>query len=83
MVQPMKSLMFYSQSQGEKDTVDLYIQSFKSYWDMCLAFIVSPGVHKGLVNNMLATADWVADHDNTTADKRGRVVRKSTKSVKC
>ena len=51
----MKSLMLYS--QGEKDTVDIYVQSFKSYWDTCLAFGASPGVHEGLVNSMLAAAD--------------------------
>ena len=31
---------------------------------------------------MLATADWVAYHDNTTADERVRVVRETTESVK-
>ena len=69
-------------SQGEKDTVDLYIQSFKSHWDMCLAFGVSPGIHKGLVNNMLTTADWMVDHANVTADERTRAVRETTELVK-
>ena len=76
----MKSLMLYS--QGENDIVDLYVQSFKCYWDTSLAFGVSPGVHEGLMNNMLATSDWVADYDNTTMDERARVVRETIESVK-
>ena len=76
LVQSLKSLMLYS--QGEKDTVDSYIQSFKSHWDTCSAFGASPGMHEGLVNNMLATADWVANHANITADERARAVNETT-----
>jgi hypothetical protein len=43
LVQSLKSLMLYS--QGEKDTVDSYIQSFKSHCDTCSAFGASPGMH--------------------------------------
>ena len=62
LVQSMKSLMLYS--QGEKDAVDVYVQSFKSYWDACSAFGASLGMHEGLINGMLLAADWVVDHDS-------------------
>ena len=39
-------------------------------------------MHEGLVNNMLATVDWVVDHDNTTTDERVRAVTETTESVK-
>ena len=49
---------------------------------MCSAFGTSPGVHKGLVTDMLAAVDWLADHNNTTANERARAVRETTESVK-
>ena len=52
------------------------------HWDTCSAFGVAPGMHEGLVNNMLATADWVVNHANITADERARAVNETTESVK-
>ena len=60
--------------QRDKNTVDLYVQSFKSHCDTCSAFGPSLGMHEGLGTNMLATADWVVDHDNATANERARAV---------
>ena len=80
LVQSMKSLMLFS--QGEKETVDEYVQGFKSHWDTCSAFGGSPGEHEGLVNGILATAAWVADPDNIIPAERERAVRESTESVK-
>ena len=61
LAQAPKSLMIYS--QGEKETVNEYVQSFKSHWGMYSVFGMFPGVHKSLMTNMLATADWAADHN--------------------
>ena len=47
-----------------------------------MAFGASPGMHEGLVNGMLLTADWVVDHDNIQPDERMRAVRETTESVK-
>ena len=49
---------------------------------MCLAFGASPGMHEALVNGMLLTADWVADHGKVQPDERTRAVRETTESVK-
>ena len=80
LVQSMKSLMLYS--QGEKETVDEYVLSFKSYWDTCTAFGASPGAHVGLVAGVIATADWVQDRDAPTPNESARAGAESTESVK-
>jgi hypothetical protein len=61
--------MLFLYTQTEKENVDKFAINFKSLWDMVEAFGDSPGVHKGLVNGLLATPGRVADLSNMTADK--------------
>ena len=80
LVQSLKSLMLTS--QGKKETVDGYVQSFKSHWDTCTAFGASPGEHAGLVDRVLTTAAWVVDLANIQPNEQTRAVNETTESVK-
>ena len=52
LVQALKTLFLYT--QGEKDTAEEFGRSFRSLWEMVEAFGGSPGVHKGLVDELLS-----------------------------
>jgi hypothetical protein len=70
LVQSLKTLILYT--QGEKATTEEYLQNFKSLWNTVEAFGGSPGVHKGLVDGLLADTSWVKDVDNVTSAEWAR-----------
>jgi hypothetical protein len=51
LVQALKMLFLYT--QADKESVNEYACNFKSLWDTVKAFGGSPGIHKGLVKEIL------------------------------
>ncbi len=47
----MKTLFLYTQS--EKETVKEYGRNFQSLWEMAEAFGGLPGIHKGMMDNLM------------------------------
>jgi hypothetical protein len=68
LVQALRVLFLYT--QADRDRMDEYTQNFKSLWDRVEAFRGSLGIHKGLVNRLLATPGRVRDADSITKDER-------------
>ena len=52
LVQALKTLFLYTETN--KESFDEYACNFKSLWDTLEVFGGLPGVHKGLVNGLLA-----------------------------
>ncbi len=80
LVQALKTLFLYTQI--EKESMDKFARSFKSLWDMVGAFGGSPGVHKGLVNGLLATPGQVTDPSNIMVDELIVAEEETAKAVK-
>jgi hypothetical protein len=51
LVQSLKTLFLYTQS--EKETVEKYGRNFRSLWEMAEAFGGLPGIHKGMMDNLM------------------------------
>jgi hypothetical protein len=66
-LQALKTLFLYTPTK--KESMDKFARNFESLWDMVEVFGGSLGVHKGLVNELLATPGQVADLSNVVAGK--------------
>ncbi len=77
LVQALKMLFLYT--QGKKETVEEYGRNIKSLWDTVEAFGVSPGIHKGLMDSILAAT--VTSKSPTMASIK-QVGEESSKAVK-
>ena len=79
-MQLVKSL--YLLTQGDKETVDTYVRNLNSHFNTSMAFGASPRVHQGLVDNLLATADWVGDTNAIQQAEIERARTETTESMK-
>jgi hypothetical protein len=68
--------------QSEKESVKKYKHNFKSLWETVKVFGRSPGVHKGLVNELLAQTGWVANTGSFTAAERKQAKVNASEVVK-
>ena len=60
LVQAMKTLFLYTQT--DKESVEYYSRNLTSLWDTAEAFGVSPGIHRGLVEErLLDEPEHIAD----------------------
>ena len=75
----LKMLFLYT--QGEKETVEENSQNFKSLWSTIEAFGGYSGVHKGLVNRLLADTSRVRDVNNVTSAEQARAREDACKVV--
>ncbi len=80
LVQALKTLFLYT--QGEKNWVEEYGRNFRSLWDTVEAFRGLPGIHKGLVDALLADRSQVQDVNNVTSAERSRVEEDACKAMK-
>jgi hypothetical protein len=69
-------------TQGEKDTMEEFGRNFRSLWEMVEAFGGSPGVHKGLVNELLSNTTRVKDVRKPTDPEIAKTEDDSCKAVK-
>ncbi len=76
LVQSLKTLFLYTQS--EKDTVEVYGRNFCSLWETVEVFGGLPGLHKGLVNNVLKEKNI----SSPTSDQRKAVDESTCEVVK-
>jgi hypothetical protein len=58
--------MLFLYTLGEKDRVDKYRHNFRSLWDMVEAFGRLPGMHKGLVEELLRNPTHINNVNNMT-----------------
>jgi hypothetical protein len=81
LVQALKTLFLYTQL--EKESIKEYRCNFKSLWETVEAFVGgSPGVHKGLVDGLLAQTGWVANPGSPTAAERKQAEVDALEAVK-
>jgi hypothetical protein len=80
LVHMLKMLFLYTQT--DEETVEEYLQSFKSLWHMVEAFGGSPRVHKGLVKGVLAMSGKARDPNNVTEEELAVAEEEVTKAVK-
>ncbi len=80
LVQALKTLFLYTQT--DKETVEEYLQTIKSLWDMVKVFGGSLGVHKGLVKGVLAMPGKMRDPYNVTEEELMAMEEEVTKAVK-
>ena len=59
LVQALKTLFLYSQT--DKETMEQYGRNFRALWEMVEAFGGSPGIHQGMINEMLKDPTRVAN----------------------
>jgi hypothetical protein len=78
LVQSLKTLFLYT--QGERDTVEEYGHNFRSLWDTVEAFGGLPGIHAGLMDEILANK--VASGQVATSAQVKEAGEESSKTVK-
>ncbi len=79
-MQLLKTLYLYL--QNKKECVEEYSQNFRSLWDMVEAFGGSTGIHKGLVDRLLAMAGRVAGPANIMDAEQAEAENEVTEAVK-
>ena len=74
--------MLFLYTQTDEESVVEFTRNFKSFWDMVEVFGGSPGVHKRLVNVVLAKPGRVEDPNNVTVAELKAAEEDTTKAVK-
>jgi hypothetical protein len=70
--------MLFLYTQTDMETLEEYLQNFKSLWDTVEAFGGLPGVNKGLVKGVLTMPGKTRDPYNVTEEELAAMKEEAT-----